>query len=105
MEFVGYRRNRIQQSFEALDVQHHTVAMARMSTHGGASKSFAWTTIFYLLLVFIAPMALLGTVRAEDEQAPLQENYGTVIGIDLGTTYSYVYLLVILRSIVDEICG
>jgi heat shock protein 5 len=81
--------------------------MARRSK--GGSTPFAWTTVFYLLLVFIAPFALLQTARAQDEQAPLKEDLGTgtlpdeepwqicgtsnqatepVIGIDLGTTYS-----------------
>ncbi|OJJ77809.1 hypothetical protein ASPBRDRAFT_25437 [Aspergillus brasiliensis CBS 101740] len=63
--------------------------MARVS-HQGAAKPFtAWTTIFYLLLVFIAPLAFFGTAHAQDETSP-QESYGTVIGIDLGTTYSCV---------------
>nr|pir dnaK-type molecular chaperone BiP [imported] - Aspergillus awamori [Aspergillus awamori]CAA73106.1 BiP protein [Aspergillus awamori] len=63
--------------------------MARIS-HQGAAKPFtAWTTIFYLLLVFIAPLAFFGTAHAQDETSP-QESYGTVIGIDLGTTYSCV---------------
>ncbi|KAL9618273.1 MAG: hypothetical protein Q9160_006984 [Pyrenula sp. 1 TL-2023] len=63
--------------------------MARRAS--AATARFEWTTLFYLLLVFIAPLALLGSVRAED-QAPLKDeaNYGTVIGIDLGTTYSCV---------------
>nr|KMM65277.1 hsp70-like protein C [Coccidioides posadasii RMSCC 3488] len=64
--------------------------MSRQSRRDVASSPFAWTTIFYLLFVFIAPLALLGTAHAAEEQAPLQENYGTVIGIDLGTTYSCV---------------
>ena len=42
----------------------------------GASLPLAWTTIFYLLLVFVAPLALVQTVRAEDEQAPLREDLG-----------------------------
>ena len=58
-----------------------------------ASKSnFQWATVFYLLLVFICPLALIGSVQAQD-QAPLNDSnpeYGTVIGIDLGTTYSCV---------------
>ncbi|KAI2886912.1 hypothetical protein CBS76997_4971 [Aspergillus niger] len=63
--------------------------MARIS-HQGAAKPFtACTTIFYLLLVFIAPLAFFGTAHAQDETSP-QESYGTVIGIDLGTTYSCV---------------
>lgn len=62
-----------------------------MSRHSGrsAAKPFAaWTTVFYLLLVFIAPLAFFGTAHAQEDE--VQENYGKVIGIDLGTTYSYV---------------
>ena len=58
-----------------------------------ANSRFQWTTVFYLLLIFVCPLALIGSVRAQD-QAPLENdtntNYGTVIGIDLGTTYSCV---------------
>jgi hypothetical protein len=57
-----------------------------------SSSAFQWTTLFYLLLIFVCPLALIGSVNAED-QAPLNESnsdYGTVIGIDLGTTYSCV---------------
>ena len=57
-----------------------------------SSSTFQWTTVFYLLLIFICPLALIGKVNADD-QAPLNESssdYGTVIGIDLGTTYSCV---------------
>jgi endoplasmic reticulum chaperone BiP len=58
-----------------------------------ANSRFQWTTIFYLLLIFVCPLALIGSVRAQD-QAPMENdtntNYGTVIGIDLGTTYSCV---------------
>ncbi|EEP76311.1 heat shock protein 70 [Uncinocarpus reesii 1704] len=64
--------------------------MSRRSRRDVASSPFAWTTVFYLLLVFIAPLALLGTAHAKEEQAPLQEQMGPVIGIDLGTTYSCV---------------
>uniref|UniRef100_A0A093VL07 Endoplasmic reticulum chaperone BiP n=1 Tax=Talaromyces marneffei PM1 TaxID=1077442 RepID=A0A093VL07_TALMA len=63
--------------------------MARGTRLDGQSKPFAWTTILYLLLVFIAPLALLGTAHASEEQN-VTDNYGTVIGIDLGTTYSCV---------------
>ncbi|RAH39795.1 Hsp70 family ATPase KAR2 [Aspergillus brunneoviolaceus CBS 621.78] len=64
--------------------------MARVSARQSAAKPFtAWTTVFYLLLVFIAPLAFLGTAHAQDDSS-VQDNYGTVIGIDLGTTYSCV---------------
>ncbi|KAI9829160.1 MAG: ATPase with role in protein import into the ER [Thelocarpon impressellum] len=67
--------------------------MARRSQTGlGGSSPAAWSTIFYLLLIFVAPLAFMSTVTAND-QTPLQEqaeDYGTVIGIDLGTTYSCV---------------
>ncbi|KAL4817257.1 heat shock protein 70 family [Aspergillus spinulosporus] len=64
--------------------------MARPSSGRGVAKPFAtWTTIFYLLLVFIAPLAFLGSAHAQEDDS-VQENYGTVIGIDLGTTYSCV---------------
>ena len=70
----------------------HISTMARLSSRNGAAKPFtAWTTIFYLLLVFIAPLAFFGTAHAEEDS--VQDNYGTVIGIDLGTTYSYVLQL------------
>ncbi|KAJ5856427.1 uncharacterized protein N7529_010371 [Penicillium soppii] len=63
--------------------------MARVSARDGASKPFAWTTIFYLLFVLVAPLAFFGnTAHAQEENSP--ESYGNVIGIDLGTTYSCV---------------
>lgn len=63
--------------------------MSRQSGRSAAKPFAAWTTVFYLLLVFIAPLAFFGTAHAQEDE--VQENYGKVIGIDLGTTYSYVY--------------
>lgn len=47
------------------------------------------TVVFYLVLLF-SPLALVGTAQAQSDQDVLTESYGTVIGIDLGTTYSCV---------------
>lgn len=61
--------------------------MSRLANRTGASSPFtAWTTIFYLLLVFIAPFALLGSAHAQEEDSP-QENYGTgmYIGSDVAS--------------------
>ncbi|KAJ5634555.1 Endoplasmic reticulum chaperone BiP [Penicillium herquei] len=62
--------------------------MARLASRDGASKAFSWTTVFYLLLVLIAPMALFSSTANAEENAT--DEYGTVVGIDLGTTYSCV---------------
>lgn len=59
----------------------------------GGSTPLAWSSVFYLLLVFVLPLALVNPVSAQEEaQDPLREDLGTVIGIDLGTTYSYVLI-------------
>ncbi|KAH8816130.1 heat shock protein 70 family [Xylogone sp. PMI_703] len=47
------------------------------------------SALFYLVLLF-SPLAFLQTASAQSDQDPIQENYGTVVGIDLGTTYSCV---------------
>lgn len=49
--------------------------MAGRSRQG--SSPFAWSTVFYLLLVFIAPLAFTNTANAQNDQTVLQENYGT----------------------------
>ena len=82
----------------------------------GRGRGSSLLPIFYLLLIFIAPLAFLNTASAQDDaQVPLEEQvgnkdlatgtptpddficctttdgeYGIVIGIDLGTTYSCV---------------
>ncbi|KAF3316615.1 ATPase with role in protein import into the ER [Orbilia oligospora] len=50
----------------------------------------AWSTLFYLFLLFVAPLALIGTAHADANTNDTADSYGTVIGIDLGTTYSCV---------------
>ncbi|KAI9757210.1 MAG: ATPase with role in protein import into the ER [Lichina confinis] len=55
-----------------------------------ASAPSAWSAVFYLLLAFVAPLAFLGTVSAQEDVNAQNDSYGTVIGIDLGTTYSCV---------------
>ncbi|EWC46399.1 glucose-regulated-like protein [Drechslerella stenobrocha 248] len=56
----------------------------------GRSGFSAWSTLFYLFLLLVAPLALLGTAQADTNATNEAETYGTVIGIDLGTTYSCV---------------
>ncbi|PBP20207.1 dnaK-type molecular chaperone BiP [Diplocarpon rosae] len=60
-----------------------------MARGNGSSPWLGLSALFYLGLLF-APLALVGKVNADGGQDPLQENYGNVIGIDLGTTYSCV---------------
>lgn len=62
--------------------------MARGARRGGSY--FELTTILYLLAVFCAPLLLLATGARAQDQKPLQEATGPIIGIDLGTTYSCV---------------
>lgn len=61
-----------------------------MARPARAASTFQWTTIAYLLLIFICPLALIGSVQAQDQAVNESSEYGTVIGIDLGTTYSCV---------------
>jgi heat shock protein 5 len=49
-------------------------------------KPVAWTAVLYLFFIFLAPLLFLSPASAASDSEA--ENYGTVIGIDLGTTYS-----------------
>ncbi|KAI9742997.1 MAG: ATPase with role in protein import into the ER [Claussenomyces sp. TS43310] len=51
---------------------------------------FAGLSILFYLVLLFSPLAFLQTASAQADQDPIQESYGTVIGIDLGTTYSCV---------------
>lgn len=51
---------------------------------------FAWTALLYLLLVFVAPLALIDKANAQSESNPENLKLKDTIGIDLGTTYSCV---------------
>jgi heat shock protein 5 len=81
--------------------------MAARSAQG--SKPFAWSTILYLLLVFVAPLAFVNTAHAQESSDAANYGHGelssggpargtlltrcAVIGIDLGTTYSCVAVM------------
>ncbi|TKA81891.1 78 kDa glucose-regulated protein [Cryomyces minteri] len=68
-----------------------------MARRSSTESRFAWSTVFYLLLVLCCPLLLGSTARAQEDagQAPLKDTQitGPVIGIDLGTTYSCVALM------------
>jgi len=56
----------------------------------GNTQLFSGISVLFYLCLLFSPLALLKTAHAQSDQDPLQESYGTVIGIDLGTTYSCV---------------
>ncbi|RDW85595.1 hypothetical protein BP5796_03920 [Coleophoma crateriformis] len=53
---------------------------------GSRSSFFMGLSALFYFVLLLAPL----TAIAQSDQDPLQESYGTVIGIDLGTTYSCV---------------
>ncbi|KAG4032686.1 hypothetical protein MFRU_006g01520 [Monilinia fructicola] len=57
---------------------------------GNRSSLFVGLSAFFYLVLLFSPLAFLQTANAQSDQDPVQESYGTVIGIDLGTTYSCV---------------
>jgi hypothetical protein len=65
--------------------------MPRLLPGDGVVSRFTWTTVFYLLAL-IAPLAFLGTPT---NAKMVEEDGGSVIGIDLGTTYSYALVSII----------
>lgn len=56
-----------------------------MASRSSRSSAVVGLGLLAWLFLLFSPLAMVQTVRAEDEA-----NYGTVIGIDLGTTYSCV---------------
>jgi len=90
---LSYSHHLSSKRVEVLISKHKGIQLLIMAAQRASKASaFQFTTLFYLLLIFIAPLALIGRVQAQD-QAPMNDSnaeYGTVIGIDLGTTYSCV---------------
>jgi len=60
-----------------------------MARGNNSSFFMGLSALFYLVLLF-SPLALVSQAHAQSDQDPLQESYGVVVGIDLGTTYSCV---------------
>lgn len=58
----------------SFQITYLSLIMARRSRLG--STPTAWSTIFYLLLVFIAPLAFINTAKAGDADS-IRESYGT----------------------------
>ena len=85
-------RSRKLHTFLSTSVVKGTQLLTMAAQRASKASAFQFTTLFYLLLIFICPLALIGRVQAQD-QTPMNDSsadYGAVIGIDLGTTYSCV---------------
>lgn len=54
----------------------------------GRSRGSSLIPLFYLLLIFVAPLAFLNTANAQDDQVPLEDDAKTK---DLGTGELFVF--------------
>lgn len=62
----------------------------RQAASASASSIMSKVTLFAFVLLAIICFLPAGNLVRADDKAAEKEDYGTVIGIDLGTTYSCV---------------